>query len=210
MKKFALLCLMTLGLMSTTMSSQAQDKKKSSPSYISIGPVVGIGLSWVTDAANNDANISPLFGVRGIWSKKEHWGISAELAVTMEGTNGKIALTNTDWKAVPTYVRFTPAFNYFFMDYKSNVRPKLYAGPTLGFKVGESYIINDNKVNNATEMFKPMDFGFTFGGGANFKLSQRIWLNLDASFFTTVMPTTETGDHFGQNARINVGVLFGI
>lgn len=88
-------------------TSQAQTSKKAS--YVTLGPVVGMGHSWVSNTATVFYP-TPQLGISVIYSKNEHWGMGGISTISREGysydfiRNGRL-YTNA---ISPVYMRIVP------------------------------------------------------------------------------------------------------
>jgi outer membrane protein W len=215
--------MMTLGLtMLAGITSFAQEKEKSSGSmYTSLGPVGGFGHSWMSNM-NTSQKFKPTanLGIGFIYSRFEHWGWGATLVASHEGytteyvSGGNLYTSTVD----PTYLRLTPKAYYFFGSYTSNVRPKVYLGPSVGVKLQEDHYLTNETMNTSdavmaanggTEVYRTMDLGAEAGAGVNIKMARSTWLNLDASYYHGFTNATFT-DNMNRNVRLNVGVMLGL
>jgi len=206
--------LLATGLFLGVFSSKAQ--------YISLGPVAGFGHSWVsnmTGTANFKA--SPNLGVGMIYSKDPHWGWGAELDVSHEGYKMDMGVNTV--AVNPVYLRLPLRAYYFFGPVSSSVRPKVYLGPSFGFKVDEVQYMNGNKMANSdvmattynmnSDMFNSFDIGMNAGAGINVKLMRATWLNMDLGYnlgFLDAVNDAANNTNLNQNLRFNAGLLFGL
>lgn len=215
MKK--LLTITAAFLLAANIQVQAQSSKRSNIDYASLGPVASFGHSWMSGGAKQDFKASAALGIGFIYSKHEHWGWGADLVVSHEGYKMEDDDINLEEVVNPIYLRLTPKAYYFFGKYGSNIRPKVYVGPSVAFKVDEHITLNDEKVSKDDlealtghdHIYDGLDLGLTGGAGVNFKIAGRTWLNLDASYYHGLMDVTDNGNA-NRNIRLNVGVLFGL
>lgn len=203
-------------------STNAQSKmQKTNTQYTSLGPIAGFGHSWLSNMGpGQNFNPSGYLGIGMIYSRFEHWGWGTNLVASSEGfkeeyyRNGSTYRTTID----PMYIRVTPRAYYFFGKYGDNVRPKVYLGPSVGFKVAENQYMSDDiygatdagvtMVNN-TDVFRTVDFGAEAGAGVNIKLARSTWLNLDANYYHGFINVTDM-ENKNRNLRMNAGVMFGL
>ncbi|HET8572300.1 MAG TPA: porin family protein [Edaphocola sp.] len=222
--------------------------------YFSLGPVTSFGHSGVTNGKYFDgvtgaqlrSGFHPSFtaGISAIYAKNPHWGFGGELLYEQQGFTKNIKFKPESliepWLLKPTdydqtknvgYVRIPLRAYYFFGRYKQKVRPKVYAGPSLGFKVSESNKLEANDDFSESQIkdrgeaaypnpeFNTFDLGVQVGAGANITLGKAIWLNADINYYqgfldamknTDLFYTSENGTNWNQNLRIQVGVLFGL
>lgn len=196
----------------TTVPSFGQNSKSQ---YMSVGPVVGMGHSWLSDR-NNVFKPSAHLGLGLVYSKHENWGVGGIVTVSHEGyayeyvRNGSIYKNAVD----PTYLRMNPRVYYFFGRYTDVVRPKLFIGPSLGVKLTEDRYYDEPLMNgdyvtyNTSSTFNTMDLGINTGAGVNIKLGTNTWLNLDADYYHGLTNATPDGSK-NRALRANAGLMFG-
>lgn len=207
------LVLAGLLLAGSTLQSKAQ--------YISIGPVGSFGHSWVSNMTGTaQFKASPTLGLGLVYSKDNHWGWGAELNVSHEGYRMDNGLNTM--AVNPVYLRLPLRVYYFFGKYDSNVRPKIYLGPTFGFKVDEVAYMNGSRMSNTdvmtvysmnNDMFNSFDVGLNTGAGVNVRLMKATWLNMDLGYnlgFLDAVDDAAGNYNMNQNLRVNVGLLFGL
>ncbi|MBS1773837.1 MAG: PorT family protein [Bacteroidetes bacterium] len=183
----------------------------------SIGPVMGMGVSRISNA-NTNATFSGQLGIGGVFSRYEHWGWGGLLTVSHEGysydyvRNGRLYNNTVD----PVYLRMVPRAYYFFGSYKSVVRPKVFLGPSLGIKLVEDHYIDENMPLSDYDIdmkhrygdFNVLDFGVNTGVGLNIKIAPKTWLNLEGEYYQGLTQATVYGD-MNSTLRGNVGFMFG-
>ena len=203
-------------LLMASFSTYAQTPKRSNVDYVSVGPVAGFGHSWLTGVDDQDFKAAFHLGIGMIYSKREHFGWGTDLVVSHEGYKMEDNASNTELVVNPVYLRLTPKFYYFFGKYGDKVRPKLYAGPSLAYKMDEHInwndeALSDDEVNTlfGGEIFNDLDVGLTAGFGVNIELKKGIWLNLDGSYYHGLLDVTDEGNA-NRNLKLNVGVLIGL
>lgn len=199
-------------------AQNADDKKiveKKGTSYISLGPIGGFGHSW-TSNMNNRFKPSAHLGIAMIYSRFEHWGWGTELTASHEGYS--TAIGNQTFTYDPTYLRMTPKAYYFFGDYGDNIRPKIYLGPSVAYKVAEDRYVggpNNSDVrytDRGSYMINDWDLGVDVGAGVNIKVAPYTWLNLDADYYHGLLDVTRMNgmNNMNRSLRANVGVMMGI
>jgi hypothetical protein len=182
--------------------------------YFSLGPSVGFQDTWVTNDLNADNKIvfHPGWnaGASFVYSTESHWGIGADLKYSMEGVSIKTESLDvtSDWNL--SYLRLPIRAIYFFGDYGDAVRPKVFAGPTMGLLLASKLDGIDEK--DGTNGF---DFGLHAGAGINFRLAEAIWLNTDITYTQGLIDVDQEneisdGNNLNGNVGVNVGVLFGL
>ncbi|MBW7914412.1 MAG: PorT family protein [Taibaiella sp.] len=199
-------------------AQNADDKKiveKKGTSYISLGPIGGFGHSW-TSNMNNRFKPSAHLGIAMIYSRFEHWGWGTELTASHEGYS--TAIGNQTFTYDPTYLRMTPKAYYFFGNYGDNIRPKIYLGPSVAYKVAEDrYVGGPNNsdiryTDRGSYMINDWDLGVDVGAGVNIKVAPYTWLNLDADYYHGLLDVTRMNgmNNMNRSLRANVGVMMGI
>lgn len=222
--------------------------------YISLGPVISFGHSGVSNGKYfddmNDAHLKSKFhpsftaGISAIYAKNPHWGFGGELLYEQLGFTKNIifkpASAIEPWLVTPldydqtkdvSYIRIPLRVYYFFGKYKQKVRPKVYAGPSFGFKLaGNNKLkgnddITKNWINGGSKdafpnpEFNTFDLGLQVGAGANITLGKAVWLNADINYYQGFLDamkdkehpnTMKNGTNWNQNLRLQVGVLFGL
>lgn len=203
--------------------------------YISFGPVVGFDHSGVTngtmkDVFNVKSNFNPTFhaGFGLIYAKHEHWGFGGEVLFSKEGFKKEFTdkILNVGYQETNSvgYIRVPLRAYYFFGKYNQKIRPKVYAGPSFGFKVmGNQKLeaISGTTMPNLTAVdhtsdFNPIDLGLQVGFGVNIPISRAIWLNLGLNYYQGLLDAVDdnfvykTGYNMNQNLGIQAGVLFGL
>lgn len=210
------LLILTSGLLLTAAAhSNAQ--------HLSLGPVASLGHSWTSGiSGNRDFKFAPALGVGLVYSRHENIGWGGELTISHEGFKSEYLLANgmvQDVTVNPVYLRMPLHLIYFFGQRGDKVRPKIYAGPTLGLRIDErrkystgTTTILENSSSLTGDLFSRGDFGLNAGIGANFKVTLNAWLNLDAGYYhglVDVIPTDMDNNH-NRNIRLNVGLMFGL
>lgn len=189
--------------------------EKRGTSYISLGPIGGFGHSW-TSKMDNRFKPSAHLGIAMIYSRFEHWGWGTEMTASHEGYS--TAIGSQTFTYDPTYLRMTPKAYYFFGDYGDNIRPKIYLGPSVAFKLAEDrYVGGPNNsdvryIDQGSYMINDWDFGVDAGAGVNIKVAPYTWLNLDADYYHGLLDVTRMNgiNNMNRSLRANVGVMMGI
>ena len=194
------LLLSAMLLISTASFAQPKDFERKA---FSVGPIVGIGHSWIMPYAN--ARYMPSFsaGAFAIYSTTEHWGIGMDVRYSVEGSRIKEPEFDTRNERI-NYVRVPIRLIYFGGSFGDNLRPKFTLGPSMGFLVGY-----DGPVNSTENTF---DFGVTASGGFNYLVYPATWLNVDLGYYqglTDVILHTGTREMNG-NVQLNLGIAFDI
>jgi len=178
---------------------------------VSIGPIAGVSIANFrgnTDAIGGNTDWKPGLTVGGFYnySSKTGFGFSGQVLFTQMGAqiNNKTNEINLNYIQVPLFATF------FFGQWGSPVRPKLFLGPSLNFMVGAKDKDGNNLNPDAgPRVYNPFDLGLTFGAGVNIELSPKIWLNLDARYGLGLLDVSNGGTKMmNSNWGINAGISF--
>lgn len=176
-----------------------------SENVFSIGPRVGVNIANVSNVDDSKSTIGLVAGVTSTYSISQTSGISLDILYSQEGyeTDDGDELS-ADYIQVPIY------FNVFFGELGEAFRPKIYVGVAPGFLMkGEA---------NGTDISDSMNsivFSVTGGLGFNYRIADRVWLNVDLRSF---LGLTDLRDEDNQddetvaarNVQITAGVAFGL
>lgn len=205
-------------LVSATALAQNAGKAEKKASYLSLGPVAGFGHSWVSDKVN-EFKPSAHMGLGMMYSRNEHWGLGDILTVSHEGYSQDVFVAGRTYTNTfnPVYLRMTPRVYYFFGDYKNTVRPKVFLGPSVAYKVAEEQNIQEPFSPSEAaymrapsgDLFRTWDFGANAGAGVNIKVAPYTWLNLDADYYHGLINVT-SAENMNRSLRANLGVMIGI
>lgn len=184
-------------------SSRAQAQEN-----VSIGPLVGLSIAnFRGDVSNTDWKPGLTIGGFYNYSSESGFGFSGQLLFTQLGAqiNNKTNEINLNYIQAPLLATF------FFGRYGDRVRPKIFLGPNLNFLVG-ARDKNGNNINGDSNnrIYAPFDLGLTFGGGLNYRLQEKIWLNFDVRYGVGLLDVTRLDNSKIRNNNwgINVGLSF--
>lgn len=189
---------------------------------LSLGVVGSVGHSWTSNTGGDrDFKFAPALGIGMVYSHNQHWGYASELLVSHEGFKNDYYVGNGAYQKMtinPVYLRMPMHIVYFFGKYGDRVRPKVFAGPTLGLKLDEKQWYSNNYNGEGTmsntDYFRTFDIGINAGAGANFRIGRNTWLNADVSYTHGLMDAIKdnvNGDYNGNRAiRGTVGVMWGL
>lgn len=214
--------ILSLGILSIACAGYAQArknvKKTGESQYMTLGPTAGIGHSWVSDLDDQAVKPSGYLGISFIYSRFEHWGWGADLIASHEGFRME-APNGVKMSIDPTYLRITPKAYYFFGNYGDKCRPKLFAGPSLAYKLNEDHYYDGEMLDGDAphshwyhgrrNVFDDVDAGILVGGGLNVRLAKSFWLNMDGSYYHGLIDVTDY-NNANRNLRFNVGLMFGL
>lgn len=186
-------------------ATNAQSKK--SESKFSFGPTAGIGSTSVSKTANSEFKLAGSAGLSLVYSAMEHFGLGMDVKYSFEGV-----AANNLYKSETNlnYVRIPLKAIYFFNNTGDKLRPKLFAGPSLGFLTSAK--ANDFDVINSFEKF---DIGLLLGAGLNYRIANKTWFNTDISYThglkdITINVPANLESNQNRNLQLNVGVNFGL
>lgn len=182
-----------------------------------IGVTAGIGHSWLSNQAGRTMG-HPAWNLGGtfIHSTTNHWGFGFDIKYSSEGRTTRYAPNDHEERLNLDYVRVPLRVTYFFNGLDKNVRLKLSLAPTLGFLAAAHYIIKDvdgHEIynNSVKDDVNGFDFGLTFGGGVNFRVSDRAWLTTELAYYNGFVNVANNGGTtLNRNLAFNLGLMFGI
>ncbi|WP_025761891.1 porin family protein [Dyadobacter tibetensis] len=147
---------------------------------VSIGPIAGLSMASLRgDISDVQWNPGLTVGAFYNYSTKTNFGFSGQVLYTQMGAQrfNKTQEINLNYLQVPLLA------TYFLGRYGQRVRPKIFAGPNLNFLLNAKNENGDNiNGDSNNRVYNPFDLGLTFGAGFNYRLSQKIWLNVDARY----------------------------
>ena len=136
-----------------------------------------------------------------------NWGLMVEANYTQLGTevNNGTNLERLHYIQVPV------SGVYYFGEYGDAVRPKLFAGPYLGFLLS-STDKNGDELSNGQQVRNTTDIGGQIGAGFNLRIKNQVWLNTDVRYMIGFSDVTKEPSTTFRNSGvgINVGVSFPI
>lgn len=210
--KSKLLC---IALIVTVCSVKAQKFAQN----VSFGPIVGLGHSWVSGLeGDKEFKLAPSAGITMVYSAGAHWGFGFDVKFSREGVKQESPFLSGSSEATlnANYIRIPFKSMYFFGQLGDKVRPKVMAGPTIGFLVGgkQKLEVGDETIAEvkSKDILKTFDIGVHGGLGLNLRLTRNTWLNTDVTYYHGLRDIHKNDDLDWKNRNIawNVGVAFGI
>lgn len=189
----------------------------------SVGPFKGFGHSIVSVNDNSQSGLNkrfyPSFTIGGkfVYSFVSNWGISGGVNFSHEGGRLKGTLggnNEVEYTYNTNYIRIPLQGIYFFGKLGDRIRPKLAAGPSIGFLLGgtsTSGMVQNIKIETDTkDIFEPVDMGVTGSAGVNFRIVKDIWLNSDITYYhgLTDINSSGPGSFRNRNLQMMMGVTF--
>jgi hypothetical protein len=210
--KSKLLCLAMLAIGGTATSQKFAQN-------VSFGPIVGVGHAWMTGVqGNKEFKLAPSAGVTFVYSAGAHWGFGFDAKFSREGVKVQSPYPGISEGTInANYIRMPVKAMYFFGELGDKARPKIMAGPTVGFLVGGKQKLEDSEGETLAEVktkdiLNSFDIGLQGGLGLNLRLTRNTWLNTDVSYYHGLRNVLEDGSEEWKNRHIgvNIGVAFGI
>ncbi len=172
---------------------------------LSFGPLVGMNISNLHGLDNTTAKTGLAAGGFFNYSSKRWFGIGVQVLYNQLGAK----VNNTSQELNLNYVQVPVLATYYFTGEGTtgSFRPKIFLGPHVNF-LSSAKDKNGNDVN-FNGLYKSTEFGVTLGGGFNYALANRIWLNADVRYGLGLTDiTTTNGNITNGNLGINIGVSF--
>ena len=147
----------------------------------SIGPIAGVNVTNIDIDAPEGQNFESRPGFAGglvvNYSDIEHFGASVNFLFSQYGgqVDGTDSKTRLNYFQVPLYAV------WYFNELEDNFRPKIYAGPYLGFLLAAKDE-SGRDLNPTGEAFNDVDAGITAGLGFNYRMARGLWLNFDLRY----------------------------
>lgn len=186
------------------------------------GPTGGYGVSMLNldekiENPENKPHSSYNAGLRFLYSSGGSWGISTDVKFSKEGGRlqtrpGAGDIWTSDYDV--HYVRVPIQAIYYFGQPASSIRPKISAGPSIGFQVGGKSEFKLNGTHSNTEdserSFEQMDIGANVALGLDFKVGTRTRLNTDINYYHGFPDVYEPEVYKRENRGLtfNVALLF--
>jgi hypothetical protein len=188
----------------------------------SLGINAGFGHSWLKNYNNSQFNPHGNFGASFVHSTKTNFGFGADLKFSFEGGQEeyKSGANTIEHTTDLNYIRVPLKAIYFFGKYGQKIRPKIYAGPAVGFLVGANdKVIN---LNNGTVLsdrksdddYHNFDIGLNAGVGFNYRLVKNTWFTTDLNYYNGFKNIRQANSSLpriaNNNVALNIGVNWGI
>jgi hypothetical protein len=188
---------------STGFAAQAQQS--------SFGPSIGLNYAWLSDLDNTSGRPSYNLGVTYTHSIIENAGLGIDLRYSEEGSKQEV--TGVELTTKLNYVRVPIKFIYFFGQLEKDFRPKLFAGPTMGFLIGgKSQLRSETGTTevDSKDYYESVDLGLNFGTGFNYRLAEAMWLNFGVAYTHGFVNVVKSGpEAFNRNVNVNLGIAWG-
>lgn len=182
---------------------------------LSLGVKGSIGHSWMSGDGTNKLKPAYGAGLRLVYSANTNLGLGADLMFSAEGAKKEFGEGATEIRSNLNYIRLAPQAIYFFGEYGDALRPKIFAGPSLGFLVGgktKTTIGNTTTSVSSDDLYRGFDLGALVGAGLNYRIAPGKWLNLDLGYTHGFIDQVEAGNAsaYNRNIALGVGLTWGI
>lgn len=180
-------------------ASQAQE-------IISFGPVVGPNFAKISNISNAEYNPGVAIGAQLVYSNENNWGLGGAVLYSQEGVN--VLLNGEEGSTNLNYLRIPLKGYLFFGKNGESFRPKLFAGPSLGFMLNAETDYGGREVDVKSN-YHTFDLGLTVGAGFNVRITEGTWFNFDAGYTHGLLDVSKFVEGGNRNIGATVGVLFG-
>jgi len=174
-----------------------------------IGPVIGVNFSKISDFQNVDTEFRPGLALGGqlTYSTLANWGIGGALLYSQEGVAATVAGLETKLRL--TYLRI-PVKGFIFLggNDEGSFRPKVFLGPSFGFLLDADAEVG-GKETGVKDSYNNFDLGLTGGLGFNARVSQSTWFNFDAGYTHGLLDVAKNNDGANRTFTLTAGVGFG-
>lgn len=169
---------------------------------LSIGPVLGANFSKISKLDNAKTRTGLSAGIFANYSIDEHFGLNLKLLYSQLGTK----LDNTTESTRLNYIQLPLSGVYFFGESGNSIRPKIFLGPYVGFLLSAT----DTNGNDIADTYKKVDFGGQLGVGFNYRIKNRTWLNVDATYASSLGKIIDESNIAYKNTALglNLGLSF--
>lgn len=183
--------------------------KLSMAQNLSFGPTVGVNFADLHGLKNTSLKSGLAAGGFFNYSIKTSFGIGAQILYSQMGANIN---ENTDQINL-NYIQVPVLATYYFgtKNEAGSIRPKLFVGPHLNFLLNSSNKAG-NDINPDGTRFNAVDFGATLGGGLNYNLGSKSWINFDVRYGIGLIDISKDPNVTMTNRglSVNLGVSFPI
>lgn len=182
---------------------------------ISLGLTTGYQLSSYEAFNFDDSYNGRKIGLTGIYSSSENSGISADLTISRTGGSyNKINNRNEvlKYRTETDNIRLTPMYHYFFRSMEDNLRPTVFAGPSLGINIGTKQL---SSYNNFSDDFRTLNLAGLVGAGLHYQIINGLWLQGSVNYLVGVTKLNKESAFIPDNLRsnnmsLNLGVTYSL
>ncbi|ALO16746.1 hypothetical protein L21SP5_03131 [Salinivirga cyanobacteriivorans] len=145
--------------------------------FVYIGPKIGMGGAWVSNLKIDNEETGTLFtyqfGVVGKFGVTNRLSIQPELIFSRKGSKVKSDEFDYEGKRFADYIGIPILAKLSFIkigDFRLHGSGGIYSNVTLDQKSVYEYSFETFEHSIEKEFYKKVDFGFSFGGGAEYEL----------------------------------------
>ena len=198
--------------------------KTATAQNLSLGKTAAFNHTWLTNTGG-DKYFNPGFnaGAQLVYSFNPNWGIGADVTFSMEGVRSKTTMGDGQhiYDATLNYIRVPLKGIYFFGKLGDRLRPKVFAGPSVGFLVGGStknftennsgdrFLVDKVK---SKEVYRNVDLGVLVGAGLNYRIMKATWLTADVNYTNGLVDLSRSAGTWSasRGLAVSMGVTFPI
>ncbi|MEA5458434.1 porin family protein [Arcicella sp. LKC2W] len=174
---------------------------------LSFGPMAGVNFSTLSGTENTKSKTGLLAGAFLNYSSKNWFGLGVQVLYNQAGASlvTPVESVNLNYLQIPILATY-----YFGEGNKTgSFRPKLFAGPHVNFLLNAQNK-DGNDLNPEGKFYKNSDLGLTFGGGFNYALAEKTWLNFDVRYGLGLTNIAQQGniDIMNRGLGFTLGVSF--
>ena len=168
----------------------------------SIGPRLGVNFSNVSNVDDSESLTGIALGLTTTYSINEATGVTVDLLYSQEGFKWNGDDYRLNYFQIPIY------FDLFFGELGERFRPKIYAGLVPGFLLNAK--VGDTELE---DVYNTFNIALSGGGGFNYRVGSRIWLNTDLRAYAGLseIREVEAGDKVANsNIQLSLGLAYGL
>jgi hypothetical protein len=174
---------------------------------LSFGPMAGVNFSTLSGTENTKSKTGLLAGAFVNYSSKNWFGLGVQVLYNQAGATvvSPTESVNLNYLQIPILA------TYYFGEGNTvgAFRPKLFAGPHVNFLLNAQNK-DGNDLNPGGAYYKKSDLGVTFGGGFNYAVADKTWLNFDVRYGVGLTNIAQQGntDIMNRGLGFTLGVSF--
>lgn len=176
-------------------------------SNLSFGPMVGVNVTSLSGKPNASSKAGLLAGGFFNYSSKNWFGVGVQFLYNQMGAKLDVPTEEINLN----YLQVPVLFTYYFNGNNSpgSFRPKLFLGPHVNFLLNAKNK-DGNDLNPNNLYYKNTELGVTLGGGFNYALQNRMWINVDARYGIGLTDATQAPntDITNRGFGLTVGLSF--
>ena len=175
---------------------------------LSFGPMAGLSVSNLSGKEDTRSKTGLVAGGFFNYSSKKWFGVGVQILYNQLGA--KLSASNDAINL--NYLQVPVLLTYYLSGNNSvgSFRPKLFVGPHVNFLLNAKNNKGDDLNPNGIK-YNNTDFGVTLGGGFNYALADKIWLNFDVRYGLGLTDIQKNVDVVSNRAfGVNLGVSFPI